>query len=156
MLEVHQFKDLKSHNLFLVDGSNKPAGHAVVLIRCSPDRLVFMNSWGQGWADGGFFSVKDSEVLNNVKFFDVYWTEEDLTQGEKEAYRNQGIERAKKLAEQFPSINDLLVECPRCKQRPRVGEIEGDLTEAVCPRCGNKFRPTNEDLVKSLYLRSMY
>ena len=126
----------------------------MVLMRCTPQCLVFMNSWGQDWADGGFFRVKDSQTLNGISFFDVYWTEDDLTPKEKARHQKKGIERAKKLAEDFPSINDLLVECHICKQKTKVGEFKGDLIEATCSRCHGTFRPTNEDLAKSLYITS--
>ena len=50
---------------------NGGAGHAVVLINYDSDRLEFLNSWGQKWADNGFFCVKDEYVLENLKFYDV-------------------------------------------------------------------------------------
>ncbi len=130
-------------------------GHAVVLIRCSPDSLLFMNSWGQTWADSGFFRVKDAAVLDNMTFYDVYWTLNDLKQSEKDAYRIKAIKKAKNLTASFPSINSLLFECPRCRRASSVKEFEGDLIEANCPKCQHKFRPTNDDLVKSLYLRNV-
>ena len=99
--------------------------------------------------------MKDAQVLNDTKFYDVYWTENDLTQSEKDAYQKEGLDNAKKLSQGFPSINDLLFECPKCKRNSKVGDFKGDLLEASCPNCGNKFKPKNEDLVKSLYLRSM-
>ncbi len=130
-------------------------GHAVVLIRCSPDYLLFMNSWGQEWGDGGFFKVKDASVLDRMIFYDVYWTLDDLKQSEKDAYRIEAIKKAKNLATSFPSINSLPFECPRCRRISSVKEFKGDLIEANCPKCEHKFRPTNDDLVKSLYLRNV-
>ncbi len=128
--------------------------HAVVLIRCSPDYLLFINSWGQSWADGGFFKVKDAKVLNKMMFCDVFWKLDDLKQSEKDAYQKKALARAKDLAATFPSINDLPFECTLCRKVSSVGAFKGDLTEAICPKCGQKFRPTNDDLVKSLYLRN--
>jgi hypothetical protein len=65
---------------------NEPLeGHAVVLMDILPDRLTFLNSWGDTFGDGGFFHVEDSKVLN-MTFFDVYWTLNDLTAGEKHRY----------------------------------------------------------------------
>ena len=127
-----------------------------MLNRCTSQCLVLMNSWGQDWGDGGFFRVEDSQTLNGIEFFDVYWTESDLTPRERKEHQKKGIERAKELAEKFPSINNLLVEChnSRCKRKTKVGEFKGDLIEATCPRCGHRFRPTNEDLAKSLYITS--
>ena len=45
--------------------------HAVVLIRCHPNCLVFMNSWGEVFGDGGFFRVENEKALHNMEFFDV-------------------------------------------------------------------------------------
>ena len=122
-----------------------------MLVRCSPQCLVFMNSWGQGWGDGGFFRVEDAKVLDNMTFYDVYWTLTDLKQSEKEAYRQEGLKKAKELGEKFPSIYNLLFECPKCRQNSRVGDFKGDLLETTCPRCHETFKPKNEDLLKSLY-----
>ena len=76
-------------------------------------------------------------------------------QSEKDAYRIEAIKKAKNLATSFPSINSLPFECPRCRRISSVKEFEGDLIEANCPKCEHKFRPTNDDLVKSLYLRNV-
>ena len=127
----------------------------MVLIRCSPECLVFMNSWGQDWADGGFFRVKDASVLNNMKFFDVYWIKKDLTQGEKKAYEVRALEKAEQLHKQYPSVDDLIFQCPLCNQNSRVGSYEGNFLEAKCPRCKDIFKPKNEDLAKTLYLKNM-
>jgi hypothetical protein len=58
--------------------NEEPGGHAVVLVRCDAVSLTFMNSWGTKWADGGFFSISSESVLNDMKFYDVYWTLNDL------------------------------------------------------------------------------
>lgn len=47
-------------------------GHAVVLTGYQWNCLRLMNSWGQKWADNGFFRIKNSEVLKLV-FHDVFW-----------------------------------------------------------------------------------
>ena len=137
-----------------IGGSIKPGGHAVVLIKCNPNCLMFMNSWGPDFADGGFFRVKDAHVLHNTKFFDVYWTVSDRTPGEKEAYKREAIRRAKNLLLKFPSINALSVKCPKCERQSRVGEFSGHLLEAKCPKCHLKFKPTNKDILNSLYSRN--
>ena len=36
-----------------------------------------------------------------------------------------------------------------------MNEFEGDLIEANYLKCEHKFRPTNNDLVKSLHLRNV-
>ena len=44
----------------------------MVLMRCTPRGLTFMNSWGEEFANGGFFTVENENVLRNMKFYDVY------------------------------------------------------------------------------------
>ena len=137
------------------EGTETEGGHAVVLIRCDPDCLTFMNSWGTDWADGGFFRVKDQWVLNKTEFYDVYWTEDDLTDSEKEAFKIEGARRAKEAMEEFPSLKDLVYNCPKCKSGSKIVEFSGNVLEAKCPKCRRQFKPTTEDLLQSLYYRNM-
>lgn len=130
------------------------SGHAVVLIRCSPDCLTFMNSWGTEFAKDGFFHVKDENVLNDTKFYDIYWTEDDLEPCEKEAFKRKGAERMKKLMDTFPSVQDLPYECPGCNRVSKVSEYLGNVLEAKCPKCYQKFKPTNKEVLHSLYIRN--
>lgn len=125
-----------------------------MLIRCDPKCLTFMNSWGQEFADGGFFRVKDQSALNETIFFDIYWTEDDLKPCEKEAYERKCTERAQELSRTFPSIQDLPHECPVCKKISKVGMFSGHVLEAECPECHQKFKPTYENILQSLYIRS--
>ena len=126
----------------------------MVLTGCDPNCLTFMNSWGQEFADGGFFRVEDENVLNETTFYDVYWEEEDLTRSEKEAYEREGIKRSKELLRKFSSIKDLSHTCPNCLQSSNIGDYYGHILEARCPRCHKKFRPTNKDIMNSLYSKA--
>ena len=130
-------------------------GHAVVLIRCDSKCLTFMNSWGTGWGDNGFFRIKDQSVLNDMKFYDVYWTLKDLKASEKQAYKEQGAERGRELLQTFPSLQDLFYKCPKCSDTSEVVQYSGNLIEAKCPKCHQKFKPTNRDILYSLYYRNM-
>ena len=125
-----------------------------MLIRCDPDCLTFINSWGQGFADGGLFRVQDENTLGLqmqepgipdvdavTTFFDIFWNESDLKPSEKEAYRRKCIERAQEL---FP---DLYYKCSHCKEDCRVL----DLLEPECPNCHQEFKPTVEDILQGLY-----
>ena len=127
----------------------------MVLIRCDPKCLTFMNSWCTGFADKGFFRVEDSSVLREMHFYDVYWTEDDLKESEKQAYKEKCTTDAKKLLEKFPSLKDLPFQCPMCKEISKVVEYYGSLLVATCPKCGQTFTPKNEDLLESLYIRNM-
>ena len=127
----------------------------MVLIRCDPKCLTFMNSWGTKFADDGFFRVEDHSVLREMHFYDVYWTEDDLKESEKQAYEEKCTTDAKKLLEKFPSLKDLPFQCPMCKKISKVVEYYGSLLIATCPKCGQTFTPKNEDLLESLYIRNM-
>ena len=61
-------------------------GHAVVLAHYGKNFIEFHNSWGDEFGIQGSFRIEDSNVLNNMKFIDVYWYESDLTEGEREVY----------------------------------------------------------------------
>ena len=127
----------------------------MVLIRCDPKCLTFMNSWGTKFADKGFFRVEDSSVLRKMQFYDVYWTLDDLKESEKQAYKEKCTADAKKLLEKIPSLKDLPFQCPMCKKISKVVEYYGSLLVATCPKCNQTFTPKNEDLLESLYIRNM-
>ena len=135
--------------------TTKAGGHAVVLTRCDPDCLTLMNSWGTDWADGGFFRVTDQSVLNEMEFYDVYWTEDDLTDSEKRAYTIESTRRMRELMEEFPSLKDFVYQCPNCKCGSKAYEFSGNLLEAVCSKCHQMFKPTNESILQGLYSRNM-
>ena len=126
-----------------------------MLTRCDPDCLTFMNSWGSNWADGGFFRVKDQSVLNKTEFYDVYWTEDNLTDSEKEAFKIESSRKAKEMMETFPSLKEIVYQCPKCNCGSKVIEYSGNLLEAECPKCHQVFKPTNESILESLYTQNM-
>ena len=142
--------------LIYVDPKRRPdsQGHAVVLIRCEPDCLVFMNSWGQRWGDRGFFRIRNAEVLPNMRFFDVYWKESDLWPSEKEAFKQKGTDIAKEISQDLVTIYNLDYECPECKKTSKVKDYTGHLLETKCPRCYKQFKPDHVGVMQSLYLNS--
>ena len=127
----------------------------MVLIRCDPKCLTFMNSWGGKFADGGFFRVKDQYVLNDTSFYDVFWTEDDLKPSEKRAYEKKCTERARHLMQTFPSVQDLTYKCPQCNRHSKVSEFSGNILEAKCPICQQNFKPTNAEILQTLYTRNI-
>ena len=133
------------------------SGHAVVLTSYNSKCLTFMNSWGQQWGDKGFFRVKNAEVLQ-LEFFDVYWTLNDLSVGEKEYYEKYGSEVATKLMNSLKGLQKAEYACPECKQASLVTEFEGTLSKVRCPKCSREFS-TNDNagniLALNVYLTSL-
>ena len=66
-------------------------GHAVVLTSYNSKCLTLLNSQKTGRDNMGFFRVQNADVLE-MDFFDVYWTLEELTEGEKKYYDDHGSE----------------------------------------------------------------
>ncbi|ETO30602.1 hypothetical protein RFI_06517 [Reticulomyxa filosa] len=129
----------------------KLCGHAVVLIACELEHLRFMNSWGDTWADCGFFRVKDGQVLQ-MKFFDVFWTLDDLEECEKKEYEAYTIEQAKAALKYLPTgLQTLGYQCPKCGKYSKANEYSGHLLKAVCPICFQTFKPNAVGLLQSLY-----
>ena len=133
------------------------SGHAVVFTSFNSKCLTLMNSWGQEWGDNGFFRVKNAEVLQ-FEFFDVYWTLNDLSEGEKEYYRKHGCEVAAKLMKLLKGLQNAKYTCPECEQTSLVTEFEGTLSKGRCPKCSREFS-TNDNagniLALNMYLTSL-
>ncbi|CAF0972664.1 unnamed protein product [Adineta steineri] len=136
---------LESQNLGARSGS-KLSGHAVVLMKCDPTSLTFINSWGTGFADKGFFRVRNQAVLN-LQFYDVYWTLNDLTASEIQAFEMKSSEKVRNLIENLPpGIKNLPYECPNCHQYSVVHTYIIHFSDAECPKCHQRFKPTPSGL----------
>jgi hypothetical protein len=137
-------------------------GHAVVLVRCDPTSLTFLNSWGSDWGNHGSFSVEDHTVLqldgtyraSPVRFYDVYWLEDDLTASERHQYDVRVDEALQARAEQYPSLLQLESQCPLCRVSSPIVRYTGSIRAAVCPSCGQSFQPQPGHLVQALYARA--
>ena len=133
-------------------------GHAVVLTSFDSECLRLLNSWGENWADMGFFRVQNADVLG-LQFIDVYWTTKDLTVEEKSYYKKHGSEVAGKLMNVLPSLTRAEFKCPRCSEVSPVMEFTGTLSCAKCPRCGDVFSTMNAQegniLALNIYLTSL-
>ncbi|OXA43286.1 hypothetical protein Fcan01_21925 [Folsomia candida] len=79
-------KDLRVQNTGRLDR------HVVLLVDYEPNALVFMNSWGIDFANGGYFRVENADVLG-LEFYDVFSHKSDLLKEEIQAYGNQGSAR---------------------------------------------------------------
>jgi len=144
------------NNQFYTDPKRKPdpGGHVVVLMRCEPNCLMFMNSWGDEWGDRGFFRIKNAEVLPKMRFFDVYWEEYDLLPSEIQAFKQEGTDVAKNISQDLTSVYNLDYKCPKCDGISKVKDYIGDLLEAKCPICHMEFEPDHVGIMQSLYLSS--
>lgn len=73
-------------------GSDRKTGHAVVIIGFDPIENFWLlkNSWGDMWADSGYFkmsqSLKEGDRDLACGYIDVYFTESNLTQAEKDVF----------------------------------------------------------------------
>ena len=135
---------------------SEPGGHAVVLTSYDAESFRLMNSWGDDWADQGFFRVQNSDVLG-LKFVDVFWTLNDLGKREKKAYEQHGAEVAGKLLKSLKGIQVVKNKCPLCTVESKVVDFSGHLLKAKCPACGGTFNANKEggDLALNLYLTSL-
>ena len=136
--------------------TSDPGGHAVVLTSYDAESLRLMNSWGDDWADSGFFRVQNSDVLG-LEFFDVYWTLNDLSKDEKEAYKKSGAKVAGNLMKSLKGLQEAKYKCPLCSAESKVVEYSGHALNAECPKCRGTFNPNKEggDLALNLYLTSL-
>ena len=133
-------------------------GHAVVLTSFNSECLRLLNSWGEDWADMGFFRVQKADVLG-LKFIDVYWTEDDLKEEEIIYFKKHGSTVARQLMEKLPSLKRAEYKCPKCSKRSPVMEFTGTLSRAKCPKCGKEISTENAQegniLALNIYLTSL-
>ena len=133
-------------------------GHAVVLTSFNGECLRLLNSWGEDWADMGFFRVQKADVLG-LRFIDVYWKEYDLKEEEITYFKKFGSINAGILMELLPSLKRAEYKCPKCSKRSPVMEFTGTLSHAKCPKCGEEFSTANAQegniLALNIYLTSL-
>ena len=148
---TRSYLDSKHHS------TSNPGGHAVVLTSYDADSLRLMNSWGDDWADNGFFRVQNTNVLPGLKLFDVFWTLDSLSQKEKRAYDQHGPKIAAKLIGSLKGIQAVKYECPLCAVESRVVDYSGHLLKTKCPSCNGTFNANEAggDLALNLYLTSL-
>ena len=134
-----------------IESSQIVGGHAVVLIRCHPNCLVFMNSWGQKFADGGLFRVQDEKVLHNMQFFDIYWEEDDLTTSEKEAFDKKGVDEWKAFLKASRKYH---MHVHTARRNKKLVNSLGIILKQDVPKCLQTFKSDGNGLMECLYLRS--
>ena len=144
------YLEMKKHS------PSDPGGHAVVLTSYDAESLRLMNSWGDDWADNGFFRVQNADVLG-LEFADVFWTENDLSQEEKSAYGQHGAEIAARLMASLKGLQAAKFKCPMCSAESKVVCYSGHILRAKCPKCRRTFNANQAggDLALNLYLTSL-
>ena len=164
----HKFYDDESNKKGIltereIDITDRPPetpdfGHAVVLTSFDSECLRLLNSWGEKWADMGFFRVQKADVLG-LKFIDVYWTEDDLKEEEIIYFKKHGSTVARQLMEKLPSLKRAEYTCPKCGKRSPVMEFTGTLSRAKCPKCEKEISTENAQegniLALNIYLTSL-
>ncbi|CAD8100702.1 unnamed protein product [Paramecium sonneborni] len=123
--------------------SDKPViGHAVVLHKYTPEYYSFINSWGTEWGDAGFFKIKDLDVLGKMRFMEVFWTKDNLTEYEKESFKQDAGQKITNYYKNYFSIiGNEVYTCPKCLMKAFINEYKGNYYEAQCPKCQEKFHP---------------
>jgi hypothetical protein len=138
----------------------KLEGHAVVLIRASPESLTFLNSWGPECGDEGCFKIRNPADFGMWKPADFgMWfrtvavdesrlTSDDRLFMEEEHAKLVNSPRARAL------LHGERIACPQCSQAAPAEQHQGSCWRAVCPNCRQVFRARIESLIRSLYHRS--
>jgi hypothetical protein len=136
-------------------------GHAVILTSCERRSLTFLNSWGNKWGKNGSFSVENRSVLDldrpegpDIRFYDTYWNEDDLTEAENTAYKKNVDEDVKNRVDQHPSILEVEYKCPCCSGISPVMDFTGSIREALCAKCREIFAPEPGHLAQALHIRA--
>ncbi|KAL4982144.1 hypothetical protein BDW68DRAFT_192404 [Aspergillus falconensis] len=113
-------------------------GHAVLLTRCDPHSLTFLNSWGRKWGDNGSFTIEDPSVLElddpaglaKMRFYDVYWQLGGLTEVERKRYSDYVDRMLQRFAGRHPILLELEMACPLCKRSAPIADFTGSLPGA--------------------------
>ena len=98
-----------------------------MLISCRRDAnnniiLKFMNSWSPTWNVDGTFEISwDVFIERQFRFevFNIFWTEADLSETEKNAYRDFVARAGNNIGHDvFPAEPDRLhYVCPTCREQ---------------------------------------
>ena len=141
----------------------KKIGHAVVLIAIEKNCLVFLNSYGEGFGDKGYFRVENSNVLH-IRYYDIYWDESCLTKEEKYYYYNIHLEIVKKTCNYLMSTKDKIEElknkefnCFNCSNKIKYNKFTCEALNIQCPICQIKFDEDEipSDLCVYIYLNNI-
>ena len=68
-----------------------------------------------------------------MRFYDVFWLKEDLTDAECAAYNAKVDRLLRTHSEKYPSILLLEAQCPRCLNVAPIAKFTGSIQKALCP-----------------------
>ena len=112
------------------------------MIRYTDKYLEFANSWGTTWANKGFFRIENEATIPSLEYYDVFWTLDDLTFEEKQSFQSESEKWLKEKAKMFNYIfQNKPYKCPKCLEDLPINSFKGNLFEAECPKCNQKFKP---------------
>ena len=93
------------------------------MVEIEENCLKFLNSWGKDFGDNGYFRIENENVLDKIKFMDIFWYESDLSQEEINKYNNNYLyfirQASNYLSNKNINIKDELkkeVQCEKCGQ----------------------------------------
>ena len=152
--------------------SNK-TGHVVVLTSIEENNLVFLNSWGPSFGDKGYFRIENENVLDSMKFMDVFFLKSDLKKEEIDYYEKYHLnfikQSSKFLTENNISIKDLEnknEKCYKChysnsfkkfklkiiQNHKKNDDNDYRTMKVICPKCGKELELSKISNELSLYL----
>ena len=143
---------LKKNDLLQEDGKygneneEGSGSHVVVLVGSGKGYLEFLNSWGPDWGNNGRFRIdSEKDVFPILKFYPVFWTNDDLTKEEKEFYKKckeaeyYAFQNKDKDAQRFSAF---YFRCKYCYKLIRNDTINIASKEYTCPYCHEIFKPS--------------
>ena len=135
---------------------NEIAGHAVVLVGSTNKYLRFLNSWGIGSGEFGFFKIDTSSTLKKMDFLKIYYDHDDLTQLQKDKHEKFKRSLTKTYFNNYENYEKLLkieTQCPHCREKSEIAKLysEGSLDSVRCPECKEIFEVKDEKLMQKLY-----
>ena len=97
-----------------------------------------------------------------MKFYNVYWTLDDLTYNEKEYYKenhekyiSNTLSFIMSLKEKIDELMNKNIICKKCNNLSKAINYKGNFLLVKCPLCNSIYENDNIDLKKSLYLREI-
>ncbi|CAD8130300.1 unnamed protein product [Paramecium sonneborni] len=119
--------------------ANNPKG---ILKNLPKDQIRMLEDMQLYYINQGFFKVKDLEVLCDMQFMEVFWTNNNLTKKEIQSFKQDAGQKITDFYQDaFSIIGNKIYTCPKCLKPSFINEYEGNYYKAKCPRCKLSFHP---------------